>query len=192
MKKRLITAIMALCMVLSLSGTALANSQPEHMPTTNSEETIPVLGYLGEDTSVIDPEEPPTGEIYVEVPTQIMFAAFESGGGAVSSPKFTITNLSENNAVKVEIAQFTQRNAHDVNLDGKLSLGLVNHQNEPLMADLFPADYTSPKLLAARLPKAAGTGDNVIGFMVGGTWTGDFTENLHPEFDMTLKFSVTE
>ena len=188
-KKTLTATLLALCVALVFTGTAFAES--ESMTATSSEETIPVYGYLSEDTYVVEPEEPTTGEIYVEVPTKVIFAAFESDGGQISSPKFAITNLSDKNYVTVEVAACSQQPNPEVDLDGKLALKLVAVGGSDLVSDLFPADYSAPKTLAERIPSyVEGSDSNKIEFTVGGTWSGGFAENLQPAFEMTLKFSA--
>ena len=190
--KKLIAIILTLGLIGSLPGFVLA-APPETIETSTDSAVIPVLGYLGPDVSVIppDPETPPELEIYVEIPVQILFATFESGEGLVSSPRYTIKNLSEKNAVKVEIESFNQRADPPVELDGGLSLTLVDYDLVPLISDLFPAEYGAPKLLAAALPAyIEGETDNTLEFMVGGMWTGDFETELRPVFDLVIKLSA--
>lgn len=190
--------LLVLCVALLAPATSLAAgsfdpAEPSYQ-TASGKETIPIYGYIGKDTNIVDPdpEDPgvkPETEIYVEVPVKIMFAAFESDGGAISSPDYTIKNLSTVNDVKVEIEKFEQRNP--VDLKGALSLKIVDEHAGDLVPDLFPSDYTSAKLLKALLPKqAAGSNENVLAFALGGTWTGPFDSELHPEFDMTVRFSA--
>ena len=159
-------------------------------------EVIPFYGYIGKDTQIVDPDPenpiiPPETEIYVEVPVKVMFAAFESDAGAVSSPDYTIANLSSVNDVKVEIADFVQTSAPGQGVEDNLSLKLTDNSGTSIVDGLFPGSYSSPKTLKAMLPKKTGdSGDNVIGFKIGGTWTGGFDKEIQPSFDMTLKFSV--
>ena len=200
MKKRLTAIVVSLCMVVSVSNVVFANGEDDSYKTiTGEEETIPVYGYVGPDKSVIPPDtggegEPSPVEIYVEVPTKILFAAFESKEGEITSPKFTITNLSELNDIRVEIESFEQRNSDDVNLDGRLSLKLVDVSNEDVVPELFPSSYSPPgKLLLDSLSKSVeGFDNNKFVFMVGGMWSGSFDEELQPVFDMVVKFSSVE
>ena len=187
--KRAMALTLVLCMMLVISGAAI-----DYNTTTSNAEVIPVHGYVGPDAYVTppDPEKSET-EIYVQVPVQIMFAAFESDAGAVTSPKFTITNLSEVSDVKVEVEQFVQRSFPDVDVDGKLSLKLVDFDNQDLVSNLFPADYQTPKLLTGNLSRyVEGVDGNELEFMVGGMWSGTFADELKPAFDMTVKFSAVE
>ncbi|MGI6153252.1 MAG: hypothetical protein ACOYJB_05365 [Christensenellaceae bacterium] len=167
--------------------------------TTNGadgKEVIPVYGYIGQDTAIVDPdpenpEVKPETEIYVEVPVKIMFAAFESDGGAISSPDYTLTNLSTATDVKVEIQDFVQENAAEANLEDKLALNLTDHAGSEIVAGIFPADYATPKLFADTLAKKSdGSSDNVLAFKVGGSWSGGFDSEIHPDFNMTLRFSA--
>ena len=180
-----------LCLALTVSNAVLATGNSDITINTNGTETIPIYGYLGAEADIIDPD--PELEIYVEVPVQIMFAAFESNSGKVTSPKFAITNLSAANDIRVEIDDFAQRPYPDVDLDGKLSLRLTDYNGEDIVADLFPAEYNEGKLLAANLSKQIdGFSDNKLEFMLGGTWGGSFSDELKPVFDITIKFSAVE
>ena len=200
MKKRLTAIVVSLCMVVSVSNVVFANGEDDSYKTiTGEEETIPVYGYLGPDKSVTPPDtgdggEPSSVEIYVEVPTKILFAAFESNEGKITSPKFTITNLSDLSDIKVEIESFEQRNSDEVNLDGRLSLKLVDINDDDVVPELFPSSYHPlGKLLIDNLSKSVeGAGSNKFVFMVGGVWSGSFDEELQPVFDMVVKFSGVE
>jgi|GEM_PF-1292983 len=197
-KKSALAGILALCIVFSTFTAVLADEgEAADKINTSGSEVIPVHGHVGPHAVIIppdpdDPDGPPLTdtEIYVEVPVRILFVAFDSDGGAVTSPRYKITNLSETSDVKVEIADFTQRNAPDAELDNQLSLRLVTLANEALVSDLFPADYSSAKLVKENLPKSAdGSSDNVLDFMIGGAWSGSFDKEIKPIFDMTVKFS---
>ncbi|MDL2237501.1 hypothetical protein LJC56_06695 [Christensenellaceae bacterium OttesenSCG-928-K19] len=203
MKKTMrLVAVLALCVALLVPATGLAAGFEPESPantTTNGadgKEVIPVYGYIGQDTTIVDPdpekpEVPPETEIYIEVPVKVLFAAFESDAGAISSPDYTITNLSTANDVKVEVESFVQRATPAVDLNGNLSLKLVDSKGADIVGGLFPGAYESAKLLAENLPKKAdGSDANRLGFAIGGTWNGGFASELHPAFDMTLKFSV--
>jgi len=192
-RSKILAVVMILCMVFYTSSSAFAaETDPENpnMTVTDSIEIIPVYGYLGTDTAVIDPE---VTEIYVEVPVKIMFAAFEGDDGMITSPIFTITNLSEISDVKVEIEQFVQRPDPAANLDGNLSLKLVSYTGDDIIANLFPSEYPPSKVLTDNLPKyVEGSDGNKINFRVGGTWGGSLNGKLQPVFDMTIKFSAAE
>ena len=194
MKKKTLAIIMALCMIASLSHMAFASS----MTTEDIVEIIPVYGYVGPDEIIIPPnpdesKPQPELEIYVELPTYIMFAAFESDAGTVTSPKFKITNLSDQNDVKVEIEQFEQRLEPEIDLEDNLFLQLQNSKNEWITHDLFPGDYSAGKLLIGNLSKyAENSDDNTFEFMIGGLWSGSLDTELQIVFDMTIKFSAIE
>jgi len=196
MKKKIFAIIMALCMTVSLSAAAFVEDEINIMTTENATEIIPVYGYVGPDSHIIppNPEEPDTElEIYVELPTHIIFAAFENHMGTVTSPKFKITNLSSSNSVKVEIEQFEQRSTPAIDLDGGLLLELLNAEGQCIIPDLFPADYSEGKLLSDGLSKYIDEStDNQLEFTIGGSWSGSFETELQPIFDMTIKFSAIE
>jgi hypothetical protein len=85
-----------------------------------NDDSIPVYGYVGEDIEDVidpDPKDPDVNpfpyQIDVSVPTKILWAAFESDLGAVSSPEYYIKN---NNAqtpngkdVSVTVYSFSKR-----------------------------------------------------------------------------------
>ena len=191
MKKRILSLSLILCMMFTLSSVALAEGEVDYSPTTAESEVIPIFGHVGPDATIIDPE--PATEIYVEVPIRIVFAAFESDAGVVSSPKYTITNLSEISELKVDIDNFRQKNSGSVPLNENLALKLVTYEGDDLLTDLFPSTYPPSKLLKERLSKVTdGPDDNKIHFMIGGFWSGTFEDEIKPIFDMTLKFSVAQ
>ena len=199
MKKKILATALALCMVLSIFTATAAAEEPASADNSkiseNSIEIIPVYGHIGSNADIIspDPDDPdplPEAEIYVEVPIRILFAAFDADEGAITSPKYTITNLSETTNIKVEIENFTQQNDTAAPLENQLSLTLVSHENTNLLPELFPADYQSAKLVSANLSKVVEDSDsNILRFMIAGTWSGSFDKEIKPTFDMTVKFS---
>ena len=197
MKKKAIAIILTLALIMT-TWTFAAEEKPEQEQEQQAvtEETgiVPVYGYLGTDTTVIVPEPDDSAtEIYVEIPMKLLFAAFESDGGAISSPTYTITNLSTANDVRVEIESFAQRNEVDVPLEGQLSLKLVTEEGEDLVTGLFPSEGLLNEALAERLARQGEeTEDSQLLFMVGGTWDGPLDRELQPVFDMTLRFTGVE
>jgi len=197
MKKKAIAIILTLALIMT-TWTFAAEEKPEQEQEQQAvtEETgiVPVYGYLGTDTTVIVPEPDDSAtEIYVEIPMKLLFAAFESDGGAISSPTYTITNLSTANDVRVEIESFAQRNEADVPLEGQLSLKLVTEEGEDLVTGLFPSEGLLNEALAERLARQGEeTEDSQLLFMVGGTWDGPLDRELQPVFDMTLRFTGVE
>lgn len=202
MKRKLTRALLAalsILMLLPSAALAAGSFDPPAQQSvssngTDGKEVIPVYGYIGKDTSIVDPdptdpEKPIETEIYVEVPVKILFAAFESDAGAVTSPDYTISNLSTVSDIKVEIESFSQRNA--VDLGGRLSLSLDDYAGSEIVPGVFPAAYPPAKPFAAALPKkTGGSSANILPFRVGGSWSGGFNAELHPVFDMVLKFTA--
>ena len=178
MIRKAVTAMLTITLLCASTGTVRA-SEPETR-------LIPVAGYFGEDTVEITPE------IYVEVPTQLVFAAFEADAGVVSSPQYSIKNLSENTDVRVTLENFTQTNPAAAPLDGLLTLKLVTPDTETdLLTDIFPQDEPQAMVLTERLPKLAdGFADNELAFRIGGIWDGVFDKELQPSFTMTLQFTA--
>jgi len=203
MRKKLRIVLMAvLCVVLLLPSAAYAegSSNTDDMLTFEADgsegrEIVPVYGYIGAIES-IEPQEPgqPTQkEIYVEVPIKLLFAVFHEDAGAVSSPTYSITNLSEISDVKVEIENFVSRPDTDAALNGQLSLHITDEQGAMIQSNLFPAEYPPAKVLEERLlKKTEESSENAITFRIGGMWEGGFETELYPTFDMTFKFSVAE
>ena len=191
-KKAVFVSILALCMCLSIFNVAFAADDPEpnEKITTDTLETITIHGYVGPFAEVVIPDPV---EIYVEVPVKILFAAFDTDEGEVTSPNYKIINLSDTNDVKVEIEGFVQQDDPIAILDNQLSLKLLTPDNEDLVSELFPADYSSAKLVKDNLSKnIEGYNDNIIEFMIGGTWSGSFETEIKPVFDMTVKFTGIE
>ena len=189
MKNKAIAFFLTLCMMLALQNAAFADGEIINIITTNNVETIPIYGYIGPDADIIDP----TSEIYVEVPVKILFAAFESDVGEITSPQFTITNLSTTNNIKVEIESFEQRFDPAINLDGNLSLTLLNDNNEVVIHDLFPSTSPPEKLLCENLSAyEEESANHQLIFTIGGIWNGTFDNKLHPVFDITIKFSAID
>jgi len=192
-KKYVVAVILALYIAFTafnLAASAEDDSPPTYKEITESSEIIPVHGYIGPSSTVI-PTEPL--EIYVEVPVKILFAAFDTDEGIVTSPLYKITNLSDKNDIKVEIEDFTQIDAHDADLNDSLSLKLISPGNGDLVDELFPSDYSAPKLMTASLSKyIEESTNNVLQFTIAGTWNGTFDREIQPIFDMTVKFSGVE
>ena len=183
---------MSIALALMLCAALLPVYADDSRITEDSTDVISVYGYIGPDTETVptDPEEPPALEVYVEVPMKIQFAAFESDGGAVTSPRFRITNLSEQNDIKVEIESFTQRDDPAAELGNRLTLNLTDNTGANIITAIFPSSGTT-RLLTGCLPKRTeGSDDNRLEFMVNGMWIGDFTETIQPVFDMTVVFSA--
>lgn len=198
--RAIIAFVLALMLALPATGLAAGGFDPpgQSSTTTNGTEgrqVIPLYGYIGPDTIIVDPdptdpEVKPETEIYVELPVKILFAAFEGNNGAITSPDYTITNLSTANNVRVEIADFAQKGGSD--LGGQLQLDLVERSGGTLVSGVFPASYPPTKVFAENLSKNNGGSDNVLEFGVGGSWSGDFVGERNPSFAMTLLFSVVE
>jgi len=180
MIRKIATAIMTVALVMAFPSTAHA--------TSASSETIPVSGYIGANALAITP-----GEIYVEVPVQLVFAAFESDAGIVTSPQYTIKNLSADTDVKVTLESFTQTNAESVLLDDLLSLKLLTPAYEDLLTGIYPQAEPQALVLTERLPKLEeGSTDNELGFCIGGTWHGAFDTEAKPDFEMVLTFTIVK
>ena len=189
--KKIIALVLTICIALTFSTAALAAPGNGSEIVTKDVAVITVYGYVGSDVHTVptDPETPL--EIYVEVPVQFLFAAFESDDGAITSPKFTISNLSETTDVMVEIENFEQRADCYVELAGQLSLKILNAACEPVVDDLMGHDYSESQLLSGRLARyTEGFTNNKFEFIIGGFWSGLFNEELTPTFEMTVKFTA--
>lgn len=191
---------MALVMTMSLTAFAAGSFDPATginddvtLNTTTGGNSVPVYGYIGEDAELTDPDptdpslppvvDPSAGtDMELSVPVKLMWAAFASDGGSVTSPDYTIENKSLF-AVDVEMTSFTQTNG--VSVSG-LTLNLVGASGGMTsINDVLSASATAFGTLDA----AAGINAE-RGFSVGGSYTGSFATVLQPEYSMVLTFSI--
>ena len=194
LKRAAVMLCLALLIALSIPNTAYAADEAlQYNTLAESQGVIPVNGYIGKGAIIIDPEDPedPPVDIYVEVPVRMVFAAFESDVGKVTSPTYTITNLSEKVDVKVEVEGFEQSNSETTTLNKQLALKLLRKDNVVLVENLFPAEYAMPKLITDRLPKMLdGSENHKLEVNIGGWWSGSFVQEMKPSFNMTLRFTA--
>ena len=121
--KKLLSIVLAASLVASASVTAFASFAqpngtndmvlpvtPETVFETPVNRTIPVYGYVGPDGEIYDPDpddpdEPPIIRLGVSVPVKLMWAAFASDGGDITSPNYFIRNFTST-PVNVSIRTF--------------------------------------------------------------------------------------
>lgn len=100
MKKRISALALAGVMVFGMGSNVMAGVlvDPTNRDASKSEETVPIWGYIGEDAKVTpdpDPENPPiVTAIDVSIPTQMLWAAFESDKTAGQDNSWDITTAN--------------------------------------------------------------------------------------------------
>jgi hypothetical protein len=162
---------------------------------------IPVYGYIGADADIDDPDpedpnvppEPNVYEVNVSVPVKIFWAAFESDNGAVKSPNYKIKNNSKdtgtnNHDLDISLIGFeaTAGAAQDLVTAGELTLNLIGDIEAGNVVGTTPATavaLTTAKELPANITWI---------FKIGGAYTGGFTTELNPVYNMVLEFSVDQ
>jgi hypothetical protein len=148
--------------------------------------SVTVKGYVGEDG---DPDGGGTitpHEINVSVPTQVMWAAFQTDAGTVTAPNYHIKNNSLTNDVEVTLLSFTaQSSADNTAVDSALTLNLTG--TEMATAGIFTTGtgYTNVAPYGTDLVKTT-----QWDFSFTGNWTGTFVagNNYNPLYTMTFKF----
>jgi hypothetical protein len=174
---------------------------------------VPVYGYVGEDANITDPdpdsEDPtkppvvsPTG-INVSVPTKILWAAFASDDGDVTSPTYQIRNNSTAIDLDVSIAAFTPETDANNPANAKIDKDLVLTLNSTDTGELgdtainifnkkgSTGSYDAPNPLS----HASGTPlePTSWGFTIGGHYYGDFGGVAQsPTYKLTLGFAIHE
>jgi len=199
MKKKVISVVMSLALALAVITTpAFAEDyvlpgDPD--PTTNDalagastqDVDIPVFGYVGEDADVTDPEDPIFYEINVSVPVALMWAAFETDGGAIVAPVYTIENRSAKNLVKVELTSFEGDGADNAAVDSVLTLNIKSitgtfNQSGVVVAGAYGINDA---------PKGTMDVRSAWTFTFDGTWAGNFSDGpFSPTYKMVLTFTL--
>ncbi|MDR1299854.1 MAG: hypothetical protein LBJ84_06360 [Oscillospiraceae bacterium] len=171
---------------------------------------IPVYGYVGPTDEIIDtnPEDPDTPpqvvEVNVSVPVKIIWAAFEDGGGAITSPEYYIKNNSGTRDLKVTLLSFLPRAdvADNASVDGYLTLNLAGETNQFGSANTivsgsggvpaYPVDGSEPNKTIVFANDFLHDGTQWK-FNLNGTWGTTFpSTHYKPVYDMVLKFGTTD
>lgn len=202
--KKLIAIVATFALVLCMSVTAFAapslpatgTNDDVTINSTPGTNDVPVYGYIGEDANITDPDptDPdvpptvtPTGtDMELSVPVKLMWAAFASNGGTVTSPTYTIENKSAF-AVDVELTSFAQTSAANATKDAQITLSLTG-----LNAGATNVVGMAAPLSAGTLSKATALGgaSATKTFTIGGTYTGSFNTAYAPTYSMVLTFSL--
>jgi hypothetical protein len=227
--KKLLTIAIALIMALSL--TAIPAFAAGELPTTidytevhgvNPTDTvldnvkIPVYGYVGADAKITDPV-PGTGtdptvkpeavpyQVNVSVPTKIIWAAFESDGGAVTSPTYHIVNNSYTNNLTVTLVSFTKcylgkATTDNDFVDPNLTLNITADGSPFTQSSVVAGNGTSAiyfgdstangTAIVGTLAKKVNTTTYPWNFKITGTYVGSYATAREPVYTMTLKFAV--
>jgi len=188
--------------------TKLIDATPENVFVQDADGknvTIPVYGYVGEDAVITDndptnPDVPPevtTADINVSVPVKIIWAAFESDGGAITAPDYYIKNNSstEGHNLAVTLTKFITENGHATTIDENLIL------NIKIKKDANEADVVIPDVIGigGELdPKSSETfaetlaNQEVLEFTLTGHYDFDVDNIIayEPKYQMVLTFAV--
>ena len=181
---------------------------------TDTTSDIPVYGYIGPDVVITDgdpgdPDVPPTIEgepkdINVAVPVKIMWAAFASDEGDVTSPTYYIKNLSYGSygsKIEISVADFDGANSDAAAVKSGLTLKMIDMDNPTSTVDLLNSShaYTTGGTAFVTLNQGASpTSLEVWNFSIGGFFGGDFPgmgsasaiDKYQPEYNLTFKFEV--
>lgn len=192
--------IFVMCMSLTAfaapSLPAIGTNDDAEIDTSNNEVETPVYGYVGPDALITDPVptdpgtepdvDPVATDMEISLPVKLMWAAFASDGGAVTSPTYTIENKSAF-AVDVELTSFDQTNTvRNATKDAQISLNLVG---------LGESWGTASNVVGMTVPVNAGTltasgATASKTFTIGGTYGGSFADPYQPTYNMVLTFSI--
>jgi len=195
--KKLIYAVITTVIVATTMVNVSANSLPgqvDQNPDVNTKEPrteIPVFGYIGQDANITDPEDedgglvidPVTTNMSVSVPVRLVWAAFASDGGEITSPVYTITNNSKF-AVDVKLTRFdntTREENKKEDMDANIVISLTDLNQSAINVVGMTEPLSLPTPLSANGEKT---------FQIGGTYTGSFADAYQPTYNMVLEFSI--
>jgi len=211
--KKLISALLIIGMIACLSAPALAEFMPSDGTNTSHDisdlpfdVTVPVYGYVGPDATIVDntdPPGPPTVILGVSVPVNLLWAAFKSDAGAVTSPNYYIQNNSAT-PVNMKITSFTADTstpalvtaAGAVNKDLTLKLVGINGATP---VSVWTSNGTTGTGIASGSPVdlgnlgALGSSTEKRTFTIGGAFpAASIPDNTdyRPQYKMVLTFDV--
>ncbi|MDR3208167.1 MAG: hypothetical protein LBT60_07565 [Oscillospiraceae bacterium] len=158
---------------------------------------IPMYGYVGKDTNLIDPDpdnpdqppQPADTEINLAVPIKIIWAAFASDEGLVTSPTYTVKNFSTAHKVKISVVKF-EAGFHDPSangvVDSTLVLNLVGSYGQFGQINLLNVGTYKTAITDIGTDLGSSTNWN---FRIAGTYTGTFATAYQPSYVLTFKFT---
>ncbi|MDR1068144.1 MAG: hypothetical protein LBL36_02730 [Clostridiales Family XIII bacterium] len=128
--------LVSLFTVTAFAGTfspapAYNDVQSSPASATSKAAPIPVYGYIGEDEDLVDPDPedpdtPPTVyQVNVSVPVKILWAAFESDGGAITSPTYHVKNNSSTKDLDIELTSFAATGVDNATVDKYVDLAFT-------------------------------------------------------------------
>jgi len=198
--KKIITTILATMLLVAVAAPAFAagtitpsTSYTDIQGDSAQNAVIPVYGYVGEDAAITDPTPTDPGtaptvtpyEINVSVPVKIIWAAFQTGGGAVTAPNYTIKNNSANNDLDVTLTSFAPRSSSsNTAVDSNLVLNIVGVGGTE-MNQTSVVGYTGTTPYSTTFAAGASWG-----FTLGGQYSGAYGSDYNPIYDMTLTFAL--
>jgi hypothetical protein len=137
--RKILASIAALALMMSISISPAFADAPGGVwtsPDTIYEDerggspidrTVPMKGYVGEDASITKDDGTVTSyEINVSVPTTVLWAAFASEGGTISSPTYEIINNSSTRAVRVTLVSVGDAALNGITAANKVQLNISN------------------------------------------------------------------
>jgi hypothetical protein len=146
--------------------------------------------------------------INVSVPVKMLFAAFESEEGKVTSPVYKIKNNNTKAGVKVTLMEFVPRDLDQLILT-PAATALMLKPNEISLrlsgpaVDFGTTGFLEPQGGQTAIPTPGGemgtlnaaTGENSStdgSFTIDGTYMGDFLPARFPVFDAVFKFELAD
>lgn len=203
--RRIVPFALAIVMMFGVTSTAMAagsvltepgekQNYTATSPNSKVEADIYVYGYVGEDAVISDPKpgmkavEPviiKTGtDVSVSVPTKVVWAAFASDAGDITSPEYKITNNSSKIDLDAYLVSFTSSaTADNTAVDSKLVLDMSSTK----FSKVQNLRGISSKINLGILSRSE-TWD----FKLSGRYTGVFGKSYEPKYNMVLEFKLSE
>jgi hypothetical protein len=133
--------------------------------------------------------------IDVSVPVKLIFAAFKSDNGAVTSPDYHIINNGDT-AVDVSVQSMVETDSGSLNLkdalttDGDIRLKLQGTGSPPLLDTDWLTATMQAKDLGTLGAKSSGT--DTWNFKLAGGYKGGFDVAKKPQYNITFRFALNE
>lgn len=166
--------------------------------STAAEESIPEISEDMEEMPEADASAlmaASAASVNVTVPVKILFAAFAEDQGKISSPVYEIGNNNHDFAVgyDVQVTSFSARHT-DANtaVDPYLHLELRYKRQAwgAIGADNSVAVFDKGTGLSGELGLVTPNSSETFTIQFEGTYTGSFSADRMPRYDMVLKFTV--
>jgi len=136
--------------------------------------------------------------VEVSVPVKLLFAAFESDKGEVTSPAYFIKNNGETD-IEVTLSGFEVSDSAGVSLvnnpasDGQLGLKLKSYSQPNLFPEVSLASAQTQSFVLGTLgDKDVTDGSDRMGLKVGGKYIGSFDVSKQPRYMVVFEFEVVK